>query len=651
MKKTRFISVMALLLAALMLFSACSVNYSTANTAKYVSLAEKDYTALKVDINREKVKDADVMYYINDLIYREHKTVNTTVGKDGKDQPGVFADNDVITYRVYLYDKSGKLVEHDFALASKSDTTSDSLTLNTYPTLPLGYGLNEGLAKEIESKLLSSGTLFELHSTADHNIGQSGASGLSRVPVVAYLKYNSNYTTSSANDTKGSSDTTVKPVHFEPFFDKETGKNDFNEAIYLGIKQAIEYQVKNDAEHLVTPGKDTKITINVYPTKDKNGNANSVPTDAKYDGKTAHILYDLDFMKTTTNPSYGTGKIEVTLQGAVTMRDDREDAGAFKVEFTYTAENSTVKDNNFQTAAGNTVTAANAKCTAWVYVHSRVAYNCPEYNADFILKTLKFETSAKDVVAAHKESIRKMLQDECDAEAAADAKKAIWDAACAKATLVKEPKRNIKNYVKDELAYYKYLYYDCGYKDQKTAVKPDGTGGEYYYKDFEEFVTTMFQASGVKYDSLAAVENALYAEGREIVKKNLLAYYLADALNVRYTDEQLETMLKEKGTAWAADVIKEMRRTLNDEKGASTADAEIQNIAAQLLSSFYDSTAKKYVISAAEVTDDFITWEYYRDFYGEDALYGAYHVDAVAEKLYQINAKNINYKDTDYTAS
>ena len=639
MKKTRLISAVALLLTALMLFSACSINYRTADASKYVHLSEEAYKNLKVTLDRSVVDADDVTEYINKMLYNDYKVAKGEAEGGGKDQPGEFVKHDVLTYRLFLYDNGGKLIEHDFAIASKTDTASATISVNEYPYLTLGYGLNKGLKAEIESKIM--GALFQTHNSADNNIGTTTAGALSSVPVVAYLTYTSNYASSSANgsvDTAGSKDnSTIKPIHLEPYFSKETvGENDFNEAIYLGLKQVIENQVANDPENLVTPGKDNVITINVYPV------GTELPSNATVDAKTAHISYNLDFLKNTETPDYRRGEIKVTFNAAVTMRDDSEDAGAFKVEFTYTAENSTVDtDGNFKTAAGNVVTAANAKCTAWVYVHSRQAYTCPEYNADFITNTLNFTTTEADVVAAHRESIRKMLQDAVDAEVAAAAKKAIWEAASKATTMIKEPKRNIKNYVKGVLNKYKTYYYDYGYKNQTTA---DGTP---YYKDFEAFLVTIYS----EYSSQAAIESALYDEGKEIIKKNLLAYYLADALGIRYTTEQMDVMIVEKGHAWAAAVVNEIRRTLNGTLGESTAPEDVQTAASEILSYYYNSTTGGYYITAADVTDDFVTWETYLAMYGEENLSGAYHVDLVAEKLYELNVNNITYTTKDYTRS
>lgn len=645
MKKTRLISAVALLLAALMLFSACSINYRTVDASKYVHLSEEAYKNLKITLDRPVVDADDVTEYINKMLYNDYKVAKGEAEGGGKDQPGAFAKYDVLTYRLFLYDNAGKVVEHNFAVASKTDTTAATISVSEYPYLSLGYGLNKGLKAEIESKLLSSGVLFQSVNSADNNIGSTAAGALSRVPVVAYLTYTSNYASSSANgsvDTAGSKDnSSIKPIHLEPYFNKETvGENDFNEAIYLGLKQVIENQVANDPENLVKPGKDNVITINVYPK------GTEIPSNAKVDAKTAHISYNLDFLKNTTTPDYRRGEIKVTFNAAVTMRDDSADAGAFKVEFTYTADNSTTDaDGNFKTEAGNVVKAADAKCTAWVYVQSRQAYTCPEYNADFITNTLKFTTTEADVVAAHRESVRKTLQDACDAEVAAAAKKAIWDAAASATTMIKEPKRNIKNYVKGVLTQYKTYYYDYGYKNQTTA---DGTP---YYKDFEEFLVTMYSVSGVTYDSQAAIENALYNEGKEIVKKNLLAYYLADVMGIRYTTEQMDAMIVEKGAAWAASVVNEIRRTLNKTLGESTAPEDVQAAASEILSYYYNSTTGGYYITAADITDNFVTWETYLAMYGEENLYGAYHVDLVAEKLYELNVNNITYTTKDYTLS
>lgn len=633
MKQTkRIISVVALLLAALMLFSACSVDYRKVDPGKYIQLGETTYKSLKVTVDRQLVTDDDVLYYINNLRYTDHK-----VKSGDPNQPGAIDPYDVLIYRTYIYDDAGNLVSHDFAVASKSETSDESVStvpVNNYPTLPIGYGINKGLAAEIESRLLSSGALFQTHWTRDNNIGSVTAGGIDKVPVVAYLTYNSKYASSGVDSDVSSigqaDESAVKPVHFEPYFTKETGENDFKEAIYLGLKAIIEAQA--GTEDLLTPGYDTdkEITIHVYP-KDS-----ALPSDAVTNATTAYINYNLDFEGATTAPKYSRGDIKVKLNGAVVL--DMGAEGAFQLQYKFPADayEDTDPDGKYTDKDGNEHNKNNTTCTVWVYLQERQGYTCPEYDESFIRNTLGFQTTEADVVKAHKNFIKKMLQDECDAEAAVLAKQKLWEAACNAALMIKEPKRNLKNYVKETLNQYKYYYYDLGYKNQG-------------YKNFEEFLVTMYTIDGSAYTTQEEIENALYEEAKEMAKKNLTTYYLADAFGVRMSDEQLENELVTRGTAWVGEVVAEMKRLLDaqakdadeEDKGASTASQDVQSVAQELLS--YLSFT-----SSEEVPADIVTWEYYRDYFGEENLYAAYHLDLVAEELYKLNLSNITYNDIDY---
>lgn len=643
MKKTgKLISAVALLLAAMMLFSACAITYSEVDTSEYVQIAKNDYENVVLTIDKMFVEEQDVTDYINKLIYDGYSTEVA----NSKNQPGAFAAHDVITYRVFVYDKNGNLIEHTFGVGKTDD--KNVVPIVDALNLPLGFGVNsEKLAQEIEAALLDpeSPVLFEAHKIIYNNVNDE-ASGLTTLPPIVYLNYNSKYTKEGASDVKGDGDSTTKPVHLVPYFGKEQGKNDFIEAIYLGLKQVIETQAQKDPENPVTPSKKTTdvIEINVYPVGE------AIPADATVSKTAAHINYNLDFSGASTSETYQRGTIKVSLEGAVLMDVGAE--GAFVLDSFDYPDDAT---GTYKDADDKNLNKKDAKdCTVYVYVDSRTKYECPAYDKAFILEKLGFETDKTedaDVIAAHRESIRKELQDECDAKAKKTAMSRLWDAAMKSTTLLKEPKANVKEYVSMNMDNYKYLYYDPnmyfsnGAKNQKTS------SGAYLYKDFEEFVTTMHSTDGVTYTTQEQVEDALYAEGLKKAKENLLAYHLADALGVRYTEEQLLAMAKEKGTAWAKEQVDGLREAYTPAKDAT--EEEKQKLADALLYNLGFT-------GVDQITDDLYTWEDYVAYYGESALYGAYHMDAVMEKLYELNYRvnehgeeigSLKYNKTTYKAS
>lgn len=639
MKKTRrLISVAALLLAALMLLTACGgINYSKVDTSKYVTITADGYEKITLSVDRMQVKEKDVDNYVNKLLYTDYK--EKLPGDTGLNQPGAFTKYDVIDYRTFVYDKKGNLIQHDFGVQSKTNTGADSgssVAILEPQSLALGFGTNTGLPAEIEHMLFENAVLFQSGRYAYNNVSTGKAAGLATVPAIGYITYNSKITPDGADETNGKGDSSTKPVHFVPYMNKtEQGSQDFMEAIYLGLKQVIETQYAKDPNNAIQPSDKTTntITINVYPV------GTAIPTDAKTTATAAHINYDLDFSGATTSPKAQKGYIKVSLKGAISMTE--EDGAAYKITYSFPND----ATGTYKSADGKTtLNKKDAKdCEVYVYVERRQQYTCPDYNSDFILNKLKFETTETEeakVVAAHRESIRKTLQDECDEAARQDALKALWAEAIKNAEVIKKPSRNLKEYENAKIATYKYYFYDLGYKDQKTS------SGAKVYDDFEDFLISMVLAeTGITYKTEKEVRTHFYAEALDIAKENLLAYHLADIFELRMTEEQLLAKEKEDGEKWAKDAIEDLREQYRT--ATATELKELKN--------YYGFN------SAAEIPDDLVTWEAYADAMGgKDMLYGGYHVLAVAEKLYELNYRlnaegeeigTLKYKDVDYKAS
>ena len=124
MKKTRsLICATALLLAALMLFSACSVNYRTADTAEYISIAEADFNRITMSVDKMLVDDNDVQKTIDDARFEKKQPKKNGAGEIITDDVGAVSQYDVVDFRVILYDKQGNLVSSDFELDAKATTS------------------------------------------------------------------------------------------------------------------------------------------------------------------------------------------------------------------------------------------------------------------------------------------------------------------------------------------------------------------------------------------------------------------------------------------------------------------------------------------------------------------------------------------------
>ena len=129
------------------------------------------------------------------------------------------------------------------------------------------------------------------------------------------------------------------------------------------------------------------------------------------------------------------------------------------------------------------------------------------------------KTDDKEVKAEYEASIQTKLQNACDALALEAVKEALLAQILANTTLVKDPVRNIKNYVKSGIAAAREQYISGGYREKQNA------NGDFMYDDFEDFLINTYykhktDAEGniITFASLKAVKEDLYAEGRELVK-------------------------------------------------------------------------------------------------------------------------------------
>ena len=292
------------------------------------------------------------------------------------------------------------------------------------------------------------------------------------------------------------------------------------------------------------------------------------------------------------------------------------------------------------------------------------------------------------MIAAYEASVKEDLQKKCDALTKAAAKEALWTALTAKTTLIKDPVRNIKNYVREVIESAKLNYYGDGTSaglDQKK-----NSAGAYVYDDFEDYLITDFyvktDADGkyIRFDSRKEVENDLYAEGRNIVKANLLIYYLADQLGCRYSDDELLAMAEKRGAAWAKEQIEAGREYLletgtveylekqyPDTKATATATKTRKE---QLFETWeaksYEECLEKMLENYGEMygeafeswedfantvyPDDAYTWkDYVEAMEGEENLYGTYHYELVLEKIYEANLDNLAsaYKEIAFDAT
>ena len=615
MKKTRLISALALLLSALMLFSACSVNYRTADYTDYLSLTEAGYKNLKLEIAKMKVEDEDVWKHINGLRY-EHKKAKDPA----TDVAAPLAKYDVLELRYFLCDEKGYVVQHNFTIDERTTPVKGELSLGATLSLPLGYEKDlDHLSASLENSLFLSNSgevKFNDYWIEYSNVGADAVKH-ETLPLVVFGTYNSVQSSNIAGSLNSTTATT--PIHLAYFAALEAeGKplpeNSAEVAIYLGLKK-IFAEGKG-----LTPTKKTSGTINIvtYSSADKLTNAETTATRVE-------IPYALDVSKDGKTDEGAT--ITFSFKGAA--YSELAASGAFKTTYKFPED-----AKGTYTADGKSHEKKNVSCTAYVYFEKRTGYDCPDYNADFITNTLKeegFKPTGEDIVAEHFAYTKQKLQHACDEIAKKEATSRLWDKVMVNTQVLDLPSRNVEQHVKAIRDSYKSAAYDMGYMAQ---MKID---------NFEDFVVQYIAAiEGKTYATYADVEDAWYAEARQAVKTNLLTYYLAELLGVRYTDGELEAQLAEKHAAWAKKQAADMIAAFTPKENAT--DKEKQNLK--------DTLAYYGYSDVSEIKAEDFPLEMYIESYGEENLYGGIQLDRVIRELYAVNYVsengNATYKDTDF---
>ena len=685
MKKTkRFIGVTALLLAALMLFSSCAITYRDVDSSEYVKLADGfDFKSFKLTAETERmvVTDDDVAAYINKQLFALREAKKDDNGQPVINQPDEYAKYDVLTIRTVLYDKDGNLVKNGFALGTKADPATDgTIVLGSEQALYLGYGagINSGLLEKLEQEMFVPGVLAQNQHVKYNNVGGVAESPLGAMSAVGYVTYSSTYAKNNQSYTAGNV-TKVFPIHFDKIAAdiavNGEGENDYEELIYLGLLALVEQQKDVEAKQ-VTPSLTKDLTITVYPKGEE------IPADFVQDETNVAIHYNIDFADTAKS-EFKQGTVKVKLQGTVDFTDSAITPAAFITTYTYPEDSTETYKVGTETKE-----LKGTECTVYTYVIERAAYDRPDYNADTVKNKLGFETAETEdakVVEAYEANIHERLQKACDALAEEAVKSVLLSQVMANTTLLKDPVRNIKRYVKSVIAEARETYISGGYREKTNA------NGGYVYDDFEDFMISTYythkkDADGktIYFASLKAVKEDLYAEGRDLVKENLLIYYLADQLGCRLDDDTLLAMAQERGAVWAKEQIEAAREYLLSsntvealkssypDSYASTTDTKTQKqklFESWGADSYEDCLAKQLAYYGEMYGQDFASWEefakaaYPDDAYswkdyveakaGRENLYGIYHAEIVWEKIFELNATNVvaSYKDIPFDST
>lgn len=694
MKKTkRLASVLALLLAALMLFSSCAISYKEADPTEYVQLVNGfDFRNFKLDAEIEKmvVKDEDVATHINKLLFALREKSETAVN-----QPGAFDLYDTLSIRTLVYDKDGNLISTDsnFSIADSKTPTDENgrLTLSSDKALYLGYGvgLNTGLMKALEDKLFLNPEdvyLLQNYRIEGKNVSGLESGALGAIPVIGYVSYSATYKKgNTTHDASGRVDAAT-PMHFEKIgadiaVNGEGAGNKYDEIIYLGLKELIERQASVEDKQIkptTGKGKDNALTIKVFPT----ANAEALEDASLYGDRSTAIAYDINFEDLSSSENYAEGTITVYLQGSIDFTSEAVTPGAFVTTYTYPEDS----EGTYKVGTTTKKLKDAGECTVYTYITERAPYTRPEYNADTVKNKLNFttdKTEDNEVIEEYEASIMKELQDACDAITKEKAKAALWTALLKNTKLIKDPVANIKAFQNEIIDLAKANYYDGGlcYQTQKDK---NGNVIGYLYDDFNDYLKTFYRSYQTQHPNgdttskltREEIDNDLYARGRELVKESLIVYYLADQIGCRYTDAELLAMAEKRGTAWAEEQIKAGREYIIESNSVETlskqySDAKkkeqffknnevksFEEYLAKLLERYseaYGQEFKSWTAFAETVyPDDAYNWENYVEaMQGEETLYGTYHYEVVLEKIYEANLNNLadSYKEIAYDAN
>lgn len=726
MKKTkRILSLTALLLVAVTLLTSCGVNYRTADAADYVSIGEAGYKNVALSVDKTVISDEDIAQIIFDLQFK-NKTVKKETNDDGK-----IKQYDVLSLRLAIYDDKKNVVFSQFGIDSSvynNKDTKGKVAAVKGIELPIGYGkyafgdvtldstnkitLPEGFLRNLEGKLYDATGEKELVWVNDHKIEDRFNSDGSVIttmetPFNGYFSvaYSTSYTKSGA--TSPTPGTTAGPLTIDTYAyeGKEiTGKNSYQDAIYLGLKK---YAENNKIYCKGTETNSLPISIHVVPT----ASTEELPAG---DATSVYIKYDLDFENVASGKNYKKGTIATSILfayvpyspapegdpryatpvGTVVDEDGNVVEYAMSYEFGSDYEGTYKSGTTTEKMAGKTFTIC-------VYVEKRTPYELPALTADFIKDKADHADHMDDltgtdeeVLEKYKAHLKKEMQEEADKEARLVAMTLLWEKAVKAAST--EGKKSsdafAKAYKKEEINYFRYMYYDynyygismsavydsfeeyvvltvngAGYEDMLNAsnlLTADKDGNKKLPLEKEEGSSTKYTKASIK-SCYRLVESILLEQGRRVAKERALTYLLADLLDVRMTEDELEAKLAEAVKKANEDAKESIRAAITVDTKAGETEEEVKKtlVNALLLS---DSSNKKKleamsleqlgkhyllqtygVASIDALPEDLVTEESYLNAADKETVFGGYQMDAVKEKLLELNKSTVTYVEVD----
>lgn len=614
-KMGRFLSVMALLMVMAMLFTSCAVNFAKANMADYVSIADSGYNGVKVTVDKNVFTDEVVRQKVLDSLRTVKEGTKGSVS-------GPVEKYDEVFFYTWAVDADGNVALSNLVRDEEGNLSPEKIRV--------GYGTNKDLLAEIEKLFYDETDPANpvAKDIKDHLlIYETSKTALIPTGAFYFLTFTS-MGDNKASTKNQSSEYLLNTSIYDEVVNgtKAQSTNDYYEAIALALAK-VNASATGETNHEGSKIGGLK-TIRIFPT----ATPDSEITGAE-DDSTVNIKYDIDF-DVVGGTSYDKGTITLTTKAAAFMsQGDKGTASegfkATPLSMSYTFP----EDYKGQYTVKGSTTKKDLKgvtVTAYIYAVSKTSYEMPAYNPTndeetaALVEAIKAKftsdlTDVEELKTAYEAHMRKELEKDYVKAAEDSARQAIWNTVVANAEVLNYPKANIKAYVREAKNNIKYYYtsypnlYSVDGKYQYTTAKLSGN-----YKSYKEFAVEMY-STDEKYKGLYTVktfedvEAILYNEGTQTVKEMMFTYYIADKLGLSVTDEEYEKRVNEAAKDWIAE-------------------------------------QEKSYLDAYGMSPTFTVEDYIASYGGEDNIRGAYLIEKVKDKLYELNKAGVSYTEKDVSA-
>ena len=325
-----------------------------------------------------------------------------------------------------------------------------------------------------------------------------------------------------ADETKSEETTTSAATTAEPRFDYFEA--DASE--YISIDESVYNEMVielNDVYHIDEEDIDSRIEKLLVANKTKLNDGAKVTGDPIKSGDSAFIFYKgvIDGKEFDGGSNMGDATPYELSIGSGTFIEGFEEGLIGVIPSNTSIEEPVELNLKFPENYGKE--ELNGKeVTFYVYVVWVVQYTTPEYDADFITDVLKFTTDEEDVVAAHKEYLRKTLEESMEETRATAIESYMWLTLHDKVKVTKFPEGEVDYYYKSYIYELEYLMSYYSYMG-------------YAFDTLDEFAIAYLgleKGADWKAEIKKDAENA--------VIQTLLTHYIADKCNLGVTAAQYE---------------------------------------------------------------------------------------------------------------